>query len=469
MSLAGRKRVELGAKLDSIELEIDHWLAESAVAAPGRPDTPLAKHHTQVRRVARELLALTGRVRAALDADAKAGRLLDTWLEIEGMAVDAHQVWDFFRGKLALRYVGFLRPYLVAADELAWACYRPAQAAGTGPHHLPAEAVKEPPLTFFSASGSPFALPRGRSYEQQAGGGLLRTAEFRAALKALPVPVIGMPWHLTRHGPDALVLCHEVGHHVEDDLRLTGTMRRRTESALLAEGVPAARRQAWLAWLGEVFADVYGVLAAGPAFVAALGDFLAASPATVAAELIGGPPWGRYPSTCLRALLGFEALDRAGFAEEATSARAAWTGRHPTHAMAAFDPDVGVVVRALLDGPYPELGGVGLTSVVGFQGLHGAAAVDAERLLTKGYEPLSTDPRALFAAGALAFARDPATYAALDVARRVVDRVVECQAAGTRFRGGGDAAPDRAALDARDDAAGAALFELLRRRAAGGR
>jgi hypothetical protein len=137
--------------------------------------------------------------------------------------------------------------------------------------------------------------------------------------------------------------------------------------------------------------------------------------------------------------------------------------------MPAFEPDVAVLVDALLGGAFPELGGARLPDVIGFAQLDAAAAVDAERLLVKGYQPLSTDPRALFAAGALAFGRDPAAYAALDVAGRVVDRVVACQEAGTRFRGGGGAAPDADALDARDRAAGAALFELLRRRARGAR
>jgi hypothetical protein len=463
--LAERKRAELRAKLATIELELGRWLAESAPAKPGEAPGTLEKHRTQIVRVAGELTVLAGLIDEALDADVKEGRLLDTWMEIEGMVLDAHQLWDFFRGKLALRYVGWLRPYLVAADELAWACYRPAQAAGTGPHHLAADEVREPPLTFFSSEGSPFALPRGRSYEGPAGAGVLRSAELRDALKSLPVPVIGVPWYQARHGPDALMLCHETGHHVEDDLRLTATLRRLLGAALDGAAVPPGRREAWQAWLGEVFADLWGVLATGPAFAGALIDFLAADPGTIAAERITGPRWGRYPSTYLRALLCFEALDLTGFAQQASAARAGWMARQPSNAMAEFEQDTRIVVEALLEGPYPEFGGVPLAAVLRFDHLADSANIDAERLLTRGYAPQSSDPRALFAAGALAFAKDPEAYARLDAAERVVAQVVASQEAGTRFRGGGDQAPAPDTLASRDALAADRLFQMLRRRA----
>jgi hypothetical protein len=463
MDGTARKAAELTAKLDSVDLEFAHWRADSA------PGQPLEKHHTQIRRITQRLAALNDHVREALDGPG----LLDGWQEIELLVLDVHQLWDFFRTKLALRYVPWLRRPLIAADELAWACYRPAQLNGAGEHNVDPAAVREPPLSFFSAIASPFAIPRGASYAGAPASGTLHRDDFVNELRRLPVPVIGVPWHQVRYLPDALVLCHEAGHHVEDDLRLTGRLEALLSNALQG-AVPEPRHAAWRSWLGEIFADVYGVLAGGPAFVAALIDFLAAPPPAIAAEYRNAPAWGDYPTTHLRALICFEALRAscppvagiAALALDAGSMRATWQTRHPAHAMAGYEQDIAAIVGALLDGPYPELGGLRLPEVLNFHPLWEESEVDCARLLA-GRPPLSGNPRALMAAGGFAFAADPAGYARMNVAERVQDRIVEVQETGTRFRGGAEGAPDPQALASYDRGAADELFDRLRRRATG--
>jgi hypothetical protein len=63
--------------------------------------------------------------------------------------------------------IGRFQDYLYAADELAWACYEPAQRKVV-PEHVPTEQVKEPPLVFFNGGASPFVSSREQSYEAEA-------------------------------------------------------------------------------------------------------------------------------------------------------------------------------------------------------------------------------------------------------------------------------------------------------------
>ena len=114
---AQRKEAELLAKLASIDAELEYWQAQAG------PQGVLAKHNSQLARVASQLTPVLARVRA----DIEAAELGATWPRFERQILDLHRVWDFFREKLALRYVDWFADYLLAADEYAWACYEPAQ------------------------------------------------------------------------------------------------------------------------------------------------------------------------------------------------------------------------------------------------------------------------------------------------------------------------------------------------------
>ena len=97
-------------------------------------------------------------------------------------------MWDFFRVKLALRYIEPIRDFLDAADELAWTAYHPATQAADGPGPV----RREPPLVFLDRGAVPFASARGSSYRDL----LPRDVRTRAgadAARGLPFPVIGVP------------------------------------------------------------------------------------------------------------------------------------------------------------------------------------------------------------------------------------------------------------------------------------
>jgi len=217
-----RKRAELTAKLASVDAELTFWSGQAQLN--GR----LEKHHTQVERLRADLSPVGTQLRA----DIAAANVATDWTRLERSVLDLHRVWDFFREKLALRFVPLFEDYLLAADEVAWSCYRVAQEAATA---VDSSSVREPPLVCFVPLTTPFSMPRGTSYAADVGGAPLASPLARRLVERLPVPVVGVPWYQLSHLPDMLILAHEVGHHVENDCALAPTVAR-----LVREALPAA-------------------------------------------------------------------------------------------------------------------------------------------------------------------------------------------------------------------------------------
>jgi hypothetical protein len=450
ISVASRKRIELQQKLASLRWEFDEWRARS------EETQELEKHHTQVRAVTRILEELAGPVDQALENAAQGDHVLAESISTELTILELHRIWEFFRSKLALRYVPWFENYLLAADEFAWSCYAPCL------QFTQAEVGKEPPLVFLNGGSSPFTVPRGGAYAaENVPGESMRTKEFEQALRCIPIPVIGIPWFQVKHLPDALVIGHEVGHDVKQDLGLAPTLASLLEKAFDTNSVPDRRRRAWHAWTEEVFADLYGVLAGGPAFVAALIDFLVGDPRLVATEWKTDSNWGSYPTRALRVLLACAALEQCGFDEETVgSLRKRWTDVYDRHALTEFEDDVPLVACALVKGPYQALGGKPLTALLSFPPQHYDTAMDAAKQAARESEPATNDPRKLVAAARIAYDTDPGTYVEKDVAQTIVAKIRAAREAGTRtWAEARDARIDRAS---RDSSAAAQVLELIK-------
>ncbi|PSL57193.1 hypothetical protein B0I31_102171 [Saccharothrix carnea] len=428
MSSVDRKVAELRHKLAGIDADFARWRAETE---PGRT---LRKHHTQVVRLTERLGGVVDRIGAELDAVAADGAdVLRECRRLQLRMLEVHRLWDFYRSKLNLRYVEWYRPFLTAVDEFAWLCYSPA-AAGSD---------REAPLVHLSGEFSPFTHLRETPFVVEDVPDALDTTDFLGVVTKLPIPIIGLPWYQLVHLPDAPVIAHEVGHAVERDFGLLGTVRSLARPVLRT--MPEARRDAWDTWLPEVFADLYGVLAAGPAFASALADLLVVG--DTQAEIAADAPVLVHPHAAVRLALTAEALVSTGF-----------PAVRP--ACGPFEDDIAPMTAALLDGPYPGLGDHALREVVAFTAAQQANAVTAADGLVDHQRPETSDVRCLIAAARLAFDRRPALFAPpppgeVNAQDLILDKVAKAVGDSSRAAHG----EETSAVD--DRAAGAELYDLI--------
>jgi hypothetical protein len=338
--LLDRRKQDLLSQFEALPLELEHWRDVSKLGEP------YEKHHSQVDALSKQMLALNEKVKGDWNSSCEFQAIQRA--QIRCAAVQT--VWNYFREKLLLRLDSHLGRYLKAADAYAWACYEPmivAQRAKT-----PEQPYREPPLVTFHSEVSPWALSRQSRYDtEQDPTGVTGEKAFEQVRSALPIPLLGIPWHTTLFLPKLAVLAHETGHVVESDFGLEQSVERELKCALkkseLCDG--------WSRyWRKEIFADLFACYAAGPSFVWALADSLPESPATVSLKKrpsgLGDDKWGKYPPPTLRILLNTGALKELGFTEEAEDIATYWKGDYTTHAMQAFENDLEPVVQAVFRG-----------------------------------------------------------------------------------------------------------------------
>lgn len=461
MSLSTRKLSELNQKLESLTNEFAYWRTKSQELKP------LQKHNSQIHRVTLQLEGLQAGISKELDDLSKSNdaKVLSQVRDVERDILEVHRIWEFFRSKFVLRGVEWFSPYLVAADELAASAYSAAQE-NYDYQKVSREALKAPPLVFFNGGSSPYTMPQSMSYKAEAvAGEELKNVESWELLKALPIPVIGIPWFQVQHLPDILVIAHEVGHDVEQDFQLTGTISALLDAAMEANTFPEDHRKAWRAWLRESFADLYGNLVAGPAFVESLLDFLATDKTSTTQDVRKGPKWGIYPPDYLRLLMNLKALELQNFKIESAGLSQELKNAYGTHAMTAFEPDVEHVVSAIVDGVYPEFKNKTLRAIVGFTKSDQENAVkDSERLLN-GNAPASTNIRSLLAAARLGYTTDPQRYKEKKAHNLILTAVPNIQTMGVRADAQKKMSEaEKDAIDQFDKSAGQQLFLKLKQR-----
>ncbi len=397
MGYAERKQAEVGRKMEALAGEFQRWLDAT------KPGAAFPKHHTQVRAAIGRLEGFQEAVREILAED----NSLSTAREMARTLLAVHRIWEFFRSKLAQRHDEAFARYLAIADEFAWLCYLPLYTQARQAN--PARVLKEPPLVYLNGGMSPFILTRDAGFQAEAvPRELITGSDFRQATSSLPFPVIGAPWNQVLHLPDALAIGHEVGHSVEADFDLEPALDAIIDEAL-AESGGTGRAAFWKAWRSEVFADVCGCLAAGPAFVCALADFLLADPRELLARQ---PALEPYPPENLRVRINACILRKMGFDAPAERILAAWEAEYPLPAGQScfIDDDAPAVAARFLDGKLDALGG-SLRSALTFD------ASQYERARTQAQCALEgralkdyRDLRVTLAAARMAYATRPQAY-----------------------------------------------------------
>jgi hypothetical protein len=427
--MASRKVRELHEKLVGIGAEFDGWLAD---AETGKP---LRKHRTQIQRLTDQLRGMVDDIEDRIDhVSLDDDEVMATCRQLQREMLEVHRLWDYFRSKLSLRYVKWFSGYLATADEFAWACYGPAQkAAAAGGDALP----RGGPLVFLSGDFSPFTYARETTFDVPDVPDTLDSETFEEVLASLPIPVIGVPWYQVAHLPDAVLIAHEVGHDVVHDFGLSDTISTHAE-AVLGTVAPHVKF-AWTNWLSEVWADLYGTAAAGPAFVAAMRDLLVTNPREIIGDAHSPINFDRHPPAFLRIRVVTRALENAGFGEEAGSYRDAWSQTFPANGGGDVAEVAEAIVDALLSGTFREFGGQRLSQVLSFSESQQQSALDVKREALSDLAPQSTDITSLVAGARLAFDANPELYGKvtdqrLGAQRRIVERAVAAMGDKTRAR-----------------------------------
>jgi hypothetical protein len=293
------------------------------------------------------------------------------------------RIWQFLRGKLVQRTDPSFRQFLWLADEYAWLCYKPLYDYG----------LKEPPLVFLNGGYSPFTLTREEGFEgEYVPHELLQSQTLLDAMASLPFPVIGVPWYQLHDFAELPVIGHEVGHSVEADLKLDGLIRQAISGAV-QEG---PRQAKWSSWSSELFADVYGCMGCGPAFVSALASFLSVE------RMDAGR--SEYPPPALRFHFNLDIL-RIIYGDAVVPALAAkWKNTYILDGeWIAFLDDTRKIAEAILDLPLANNGKV--RSLIPFEQDSRFVSELVAKVISRNSLPSGMPLRALLAAYRLAFDR----------------------------------------------------------------
>jgi hypothetical protein len=230
----------------------------------GGRQTSFRRHDRQLDRLEDILGRATTRLSDALEelerneARLSLGDVAERCALLENQAASLYAAMDFYARRLGQRNEsGGL--VLDAADEVFWSCYRPVWPS-TPPH--------PPPLTFFDAERSPWALAEGKELHaaDNVAGRLQETRNVPLPLLAIPRSTANEPWSLA-------LVPHEAGHHILHELELATHVADVVEDAACNAG-SGARRERWKKWSEEIAADLYAVGAIGPYFVRALAELV---------------------------------------------------------------------------------------------------------------------------------------------------------------------------------------------------
>lgn len=451
LDLVDRKHLELQTKAASLDAEFDYWQQASAAA-----DGPFSKNYSQIRRITAQLTGLRDQIDHSLNREMLPDQFLSGMRSMEEQILTVHCIWEFFRSKLMLRHDPWFKRHLQACDEFAWACYEPAWAQFKQQAVDPV-LLKEPPLIFLNSGWSPFVLPRDKGFQvEPTSGGWIASEPFQAILQKLPIPLVGIPWYSAFHLPDALAIAHEVGHIVELDFQLNPIAH--LESRL----IPPERLTVWQQWVREIFADLYGCLCVGSAYLDALMDLLFDNARRIAQETATGP----HPTRFLRMLINTEILEQSGFGQAARSLLDRWKAVYSSHAMTAFEPDIPAIVDTLLVGPYPSFGNRGLADVISFrsldqgQSMSESAKITAEQL-RRNLSITSQDTRVLVTAAHQLYTDSSQRYHDQHYGEKILSRIIDTRPPGLRAGEQQKHEAQLRQLEAADRQQGAALFSLL--------
>ena len=333
---------ELDQRMALLPGEIDVWMADAAANAHG-----MGIHGSQINALGilmDGLLKRQQKKRAQLAPQLPAKQFAGAHSDLVGELIGGHDLWRIFRHILAQHREPRLGRAVDAASLVAADCYRGCLERVRTWGLVSESQFREPPLVYLEAQLSPAAV--SRTFKVEA----LDFPVRRYRGKRLPVPIVILP---ADHMACCWLLCtlhHEVGHNLDQDLKLSEELRARLAENLA--GKPTL--EMWQQWTGEILADAFGVLLGGDGFAHTLASILRVI-LPVQPTLDVKPP---HPHPLVRLHLIAKMLERCKverFNQAAAEIRES-ISKFEYEWAAEYLPDCDLVAGIVLDSPLDALG-----------------------------------------------------------------------------------------------------------------
>jgi hypothetical protein len=261
-----RTIAELQRRADLLSVEINDW-NESASQNVDQMGT----HKSQfwaLKEMMDGLLARQTQLLKELSPEQSAQQFAERHYRLLMEIAGTQNLWGVFRyifAQLEEKRLGLL---VDAANRVAADCYITCLDHLRDWRLITEQQYREPPLVYLQANITPATLTRGKKVEAL-GFPLWQYPDLR-----LPIPIVCLP---PDHADCLWLFCalyHEVGHNLDQDLKLGRELKQHLDTKLEAERVPDDQREVWRRWTSEILADVFGVLLGGAGFSHSLASLL---------------------------------------------------------------------------------------------------------------------------------------------------------------------------------------------------
>ncbi len=126
------------------------------------------------------------------------------------------------------------------------------------------------------------------------------------SMMAVPRNCIAQPWNL-------VAVAHEVGAHIYADLDLAWEIVNKLQTESVSAGVSSQSAPLWAQWHGTLFADIFGTLKLGPAYVGGMIELLG----TDVRSAVALDPSAPMPPPYIRWHIMLQTLHLLGFEDQA--------------------------------------------------------------------------------------------------------------------------------------------------------
>jgi hypothetical protein len=300
MALLERTVAELQRRAALLSEEIKAWTSSA-----GANVNQMGIHKSQfeaLKKMMDGLLARQLKLLEELSPEQSPQQFADRYYRLLMEIVGTHDLWRIFRHIFTQLREERLGPLVDAANLIAADSYKTCLDRVRDWGLITEQQFREPPLVYLEADISPATASREKKV-QALGFPLRQYRNLR-----LPIPIVSLP---TDYADCLWLFCtlfHEVGHNLEQDLKLARELKVHLGRKLEEKGVPTERRKVWRQWTNEILADVFGVLLGGAGFVYSLTSLLL----VVAPHLVTLDTEGEHPDGHIRIYLLTELLRQSG-------------------------------------------------------------------------------------------------------------------------------------------------------------